>query len=141
MTNLKLKLSHVAVAVENLEAAKTFYTLLGLDFSPEVEEVPSQKVKTAFAPITESYAHLELLESTDPEGPVGQFLKKKGAGIHHLCFETEDIYSLMATLKEKNISLIYELPQIGAGGCLVNFIHPKYSGGVLIELSQRRKQQ
>jgi methylmalonyl-CoA/ethylmalonyl-CoA epimerase len=99
-----------------------------------VEAVPEQKVKTAFFPVGE--ARLEYLESTDPEGPVGKFLAKRGPGIHHVCFEVDDIDAAVAELVAKGVRMIDAAPRAGAHGCRVAFIHPAETGGVLMELSQ-----
>ena len=99
-----------------------------------LEEVPDQKVKTAFFPIGES--RLEFLESMDPEGPVGKFLQKRGPNIHHVCFEVDDIDAAVKTLVAKGVRMIDSVPRQGAHGSRVAFIHPSETGGVLMELSQ-----
>lgn len=131
-------LDHVAVAVDSLEKAVSIYSLLGLKFSEQREIVTDQQVRTAFAPI-DGHAHIELLESTDPEGPIGKFIAKKGPGIHHLCFGVPNLKKSIDFLKSKGIQFLYPESKIGAGGKLVNFIHPKSCGGVLIELSESPK--
>ena len=128
-------LDHIAIAVESLEASKQFYELLGLKFVHD-ELVEEQKVMTSFAYL-DNRARVELLESTDPEGPIGKYVAKKGAGLHHLCFRVPDIQSKQKTMQEQGIKFIYEAPKPGADKCLINFIHPKSTGGVLIELSQK----
>lgn len=103
--------------------------------TPEhTEDVPEQRVKTAFFPVGEST--LEFLESTDPEGPIGKFLAKRGPGIHHVCFEVDDIDAAVAQLLAKGVRMIDQAPRKGAHGCRVAFIHPAETGGVLMELSQ-----
>ena len=130
-------LDHIAIAVEELETSVEKYQSLGLDFSDKREIVESQKVKTAFAQIDE-HAHIELLESTDSEGPIGKFIQKNGAGIHHLCFKVKDVIQKQKELEAKGMRFIATKPFAGANNCLVNFIHPKSMNGVLIEISQKR---
>jgi methylmalonyl-CoA/ethylmalonyl-CoA epimerase len=103
--------------------------------SDHTEVVPEQKVATAFFPVGEST--LEFLESTDPEGPIGKFLAKRGPGIHHVCFEVDDIDAAVAQLLAKGVRMIDQAPRNGAHGCRVAFIHPAETGGVLMELSQQ----
>ncbi len=130
-------LDHIAVAVNNLDQAQKVYEDLGFSFSPEREIVESQKVITAFCPIDQN-GHIELLAPSEEDGPIYQFLQKKGPGIHHLCFRVKDVEKKSLELKEKGYTLINERPVAGANNCLVNFIHPKSTGGVLIEISQVR---
>ncbi len=128
------KIAHLGIAVKDLEAAKSFYLdVLGLDCTGE-EEVPSQKVRTAFIPVGE--VNIELLESTDPEGPIAKAIEKRGEGIHHVAFEVEDIHAALAALKAKGVRLIDEEPREGAHGAKIAFIHPKASMGVLVELCE-----
>lgn len=129
------KIDHVGIAVEDLEAAVARYTQL-LGKAPEhFEEVAEQKVKTAFFSVGES--NLELLESTSPDGPIGKFIAKQGrGGIHHLCVEVDDIEATLAAYKEAGVQLIDETPRTGAHGKKVAFVHPKATGGILLELSQ-----
>lgn len=129
-------LDHIAIAVKNIEATKKIYQDFGLKFSDKVEEVKEQKVLTAFAQI-DQHAHIELLEPTSDESTIHKFLQTKGEGIHHLCFKVPDVKLKTIELKQKGYHFIYPEPKIGAGGCLVNFIHPKSTGGILIEISQR----
>ncbi|NLW16264.1 MAG: methylmalonyl-CoA epimerase [Firmicutes bacterium] len=128
------KIAHLGIAVKDLEAAKRFYQdVLGLTCTGE-EEVPSQKVKTAFFPVGE--VNIELLESTDPEGPIAKAIEKRGEGIHHLAYEVEDIEAALAAMKEKGVRLIDEEPREGAHGAKIAFIHPKATLGVLVELCE-----
>ena len=129
-----LRINHLGIASPGLaEAMERMQRLFGLE-AEHTEEVPEQKVKTAFFPVGES--SLEYLESTDPEGPIGKFLAKRGPGIHHVCFEVDDIDSAVAGLVAKGVKMIDETPRNGAHGCRVAFIHPSETGGVLMELSQ-----
>lgn len=129
-------LDHIAIAVSNLDEAQKIYEDLGLTFSKEREVVASQGVETAFAQLDQR-AKLELLCPYGKEGPIHQFLAKKGPGIHHICLRVEDVALAGESLKQKGYKLLYETPQKGAHGCLVNFVHPKSTGGVLIEISQK----
>jgi len=129
-------LDHIAIAVKSIPAAKKTYEDLGLTFAPEIEEVKEQLVLTAFAHIDQN-AHIELLEPTSEASTIHKFIESKGEGIHHLCFKVPDVKAKTKELSDKGYRFIYPEPRIGAGGCLVNFIHPKSTGGVLIEISQR----
>ncbi len=129
-----LRINHLGIASPGLgEAMARMERLFGME-ADHVEDVPQQKVRTAFFPVGES--RLEYLESTDPEGPVGKFLAKRGPGIHHVCFEVDDIDAAVAMLVSKGVRMIDEKPRAGAHGCRVAFIHPSETGGVLMELSQ-----
>lgn len=129
-----LRINHLGIAAPGLgEAMARMERLFGMA-AEHVEEVPEQKVKTAFYPVGES--HLEWLESTDPEGPIGKFLGKRGPGIHHVCFEVDDIDAACAELGRRGVKMIDATPRNGAHGCRVAFIHPSEMGGVLVELSQ-----
>jgi len=129
------KIDHVGIAVGSIEEAKKFFvSVLGMSVL-EVEEVPDQKVKVAFLPIGGS--EVELLESTDPEGPISRFIAKNGEGIQHIAFRVKDIKQALARLKEQGVWLIDQEPRRGAGGAQIAFIHPKSTGGTLIEICQR----
>jgi methylmalonyl-CoA/ethylmalonyl-CoA epimerase len=129
-------LDHIAIAVKDIASAKKIWEDMGLTFAPELEEVKDQKVITAFAHVDVN-AHIELLEPTSQESTIHKFIEQKGEGIHHLCFKVSDVKKKTAELTSKGYRFIYPEPRIGAGGCLVNFMHPKSTGGILIELSQR----
>lgn len=129
-------LDHVAIAVKDLEESVGVYTKLGLHFDDKREVVEEQKVKTAFAHIDEN-AHIELLEPTSEESAIHKFINKNGPGIHHLCFRVKDVKTKQEELTQEGFRFIYPEAVTGAGGCLVNFIHPKSTGGVLIEISQK----
>jgi len=129
------KIDHIGIAVGDLDKALDLYRgQLGLDFKG-IEEVEEQKVRVAFFPVGES--KIELLETTDPAGPVGKFIEKKGEGVHHLSFRVTDIESKLKQLKEQGVALIDEKPRYGAGGAKIAFLHPKSTGGILIELCER----
>jgi len=126
-----VKIDHIGIAVNNLEGAMKLYTdVFGLKVG-EIETVEEQKVKVAMIPIGES--RIELLETTDPEGPIGKYIAKRGEGIHHLALEVSDIRGMLEILKGKGVPLIDEKPRIGAGGAEMAFIHPK-GAKVLVEL-------
>jgi methylmalonyl-CoA/ethylmalonyl-CoA epimerase len=131
-----LKIDHIGVAVENLDETLALYTgILGLELHG-TETVEAQKVKTAFLPVGES--EVELLATTDPEGPIGKFIAAKGQGVQHIAFRVEDIEAALAELKAKGVRLIDEVPRYGAGGARIAFIHPKATNGVLVELCERK---
>lgn len=127
------RLNHIGIAVRSLNERLALYRALGLDIKGE-EEVTSQKVKVAFLPFEGS--QIELLEPTAQESPIAGFIEKKGEGLHHICFEVDDIRSAMADLKAQGFQLLSDEPRPGAHGSQVCFIHPKSGGGVLIELCQ-----
>jgi len=128
-------IDHIGIAVNSIEESLKFWeTTLGVKCTG-VETVEDQKVKTAFLPIKES--EIELLEATSPESPIAKFIEKKGEGIHHLAIRVDDLEKALAELKEKGVKLIDETPRRGAGGAMIAFIHPKATGGILLELSQR----
>jgi methylmalonyl-CoA epimerase len=129
-----VKLDHVGVAVSSLAQARKFYEDLGLACSGE-EEVPDQKVRVALFPVAGT--RVELLESTDAEGPIGKFLQKRGPGLHHLCLEVTDLAGALRSLESKGYALIDREPRTGAGGHRVAFVHPKSTGGVLLELTEK----
>jgi methylmalonyl-CoA/ethylmalonyl-CoA epimerase len=127
-------LDHIGIAVESIDDSLGIYQALGLEVE-DVEVVPEQGVRVAFLPVGDS--RLELLEPTDESSPVARHLELRGPGIHHLCLRVQDIRSAMAGLVERGCRLLSEEPQRGAHGDLVCFVHPKSTGGVLLELSQR----
>ena len=127
-------LDHIAVSVPDLnEAIKRFAEDFGLNFAG-TEAVESAKTMTAFFPIEGT--QIELIHPLNGQGPVQKSLEKRGAGLHHICFRTDDIHGDMSALKEKGYRFLSDGPTPGAHGSLVAFIHPKSAGGVLIELAQ-----
>lgn len=132
--SFKIELDHIGVATHSLKEAD-FFKILGLA-DGGVEEVPTEKVKVGFYE-TGNNATVELLEPTSDESPIAKFLDKRGPGIHHICFRVQGIDQLVSHLKAKGIRLINEEPRIGAHNCRVVFIHPKSTGGVLVELSEK----
>lgn len=131
-------IEHIGIAVKSLESAIPFYEeMLGLKCYA-VEEVVDQKVKTAFFKVGQT--KIELLESTDPEGPIGRFLEKRGEGVHHIAFATEDgVQNSLDELAQKGVQLIDKSPRKGAEGLNIAFIHPKSTIGVLTELCEDAK--
>jgi methylmalonyl-CoA/ethylmalonyl-CoA epimerase len=130
-------IEHIGIAVKDITSAIQFYeNVYGLKCYA-VEEVKDQKVKTAFFMIGQT--KIELLESTDPEGPIGKFIEKKGEGIHHIAFATENIEESLNDLKTKNIQLIDQQPRKGAEGLDIAFLHPKATMGVLTEICGHKK--
>ncbi|PKK91625.1 MAG: methylmalonyl-CoA epimerase [Candidatus Wallbacteria bacterium HGW-Wallbacteria-1] len=128
------KIDHIAVAVENLTAsAEILGKLLGISPS-EVEEVAEQKVRALFFDI--GGVHIELLEPTSEDSPVAGFLEKKGQGIHHIAFATDDIQNEISRLDQQGFKMIDSIPRTGAGGKKIAFIHPRSSEKVLTELCQ-----
>lgn len=126
-------IDHLGIAVRSLDQAVPYYeNALGLKCEHR-EEVPSQKVRTAFFAVGE--VHLELLEPTDPESPIAKFLEKNPAGgIHHIAFKTDNIEGQLKQAADAGVKLINEKPLEGAGGKLVAFLHPKFTFGTLTEL-------
>lgn len=132
-----LKVDHIGIAVKNLEEAKKFYVeKLGMTHLPDDEVVEQQKVKVSFFPCGDS--EIELLESTSPDGPIAKFIEQKGEGIQHIALRVDNIEAALADLKEQGVRLIDEKPRYGAGGADIAFVHPKATGGILLELSQRK---
>ena len=125
------KIDHLGIAVNSIEEARKFYeNVLGLRCE-RVEEVPSQKVRTAFFRIGET--HIELLEPTSEDSPIAKFLASKGEGIHHVSYRSNDLKVELVKAAEAGCRLIHEEPITGAGGKQVAFLHPKSSHGVLTE--------
>ena len=128
------KINHIGVAVKDLdEAIKLYRDQLGLEFKG-TDEVESQKVKVAFFKIGET--NIELVAATSPDSPIAKYLEKNREGIHHICFEVDNINKALESLKERGVKLINEEPRKGAHNTLVAFIHPKSTNGVLTEICQ-----
>ncbi len=128
------KISHLGIAVKNIEDSLKLYTdVFGLELEG-IEEVPEQKVKVAFLPIGES--RIELLEATEPDSAVAKFIEKKGEGIQHIAFQVENVEKAITSAKEMGLKMIDEKPRKGAGGAKIAFIHPKNTYGVLMELCE-----
>ncbi|HOQ41184.1 MAG TPA: methylmalonyl-CoA epimerase [Smithellaceae bacterium] len=129
-----LKIDHIGIAVKNLEESARLYEMLGIQ-STGSEVVAEQKVKVSFFPVGDS--EIELLESTSPDGPIARYIEKNGEGIQHLALRVDNIEAALAELKANGVRLIDEKPRYGAGGAKIAFVHPKSTGGILLELSQR----
>jgi methylmalonyl-CoA/ethylmalonyl-CoA epimerase len=130
-----MKIDHLGIATKGIEEALKFWQdALGLE-NIHTETVEEQKVRVAMLPIGES--RIELLEPTADDSPISKFLEKRGGGIHHIAIEVPDIKIALAKLKSEGARLIDEEPKVGAEGCLVAFVHPVASGGVLLELVQK----
>ncbi|MEJ5316693.1 MAG: methylmalonyl-CoA epimerase [Tenuifilum sp.] len=127
-------IEHIGIAVKSLEESIPFYEkVLGLKCY-NIEEVKDQKVKTAFFMVGQT--KIELLESTDPEGPIGKFIEKKGEGIHHIAFAVKGIEEQLKRMEEQGVTLIDKAPRKGAEGLDIAFLHPKSTLGVLTELCE-----
>ena len=130
-------IEHIGIAVKSLDDAIPFYEkVFGLECYA-VEEVADQKVKTAFFKVGET--KIELLESTDAEGPIGKFLEKKGEGVHHLAFAVDGLDNKLKAAEEAGVRLIDKQPRKGAEGLNIAFLHPKSTFGVLTELCEAPK--
>ena len=131
-----MKIDHIGIATRQLEEGLALWRdALGLPVDA-TEEISEQGVRIAMLPIGDT--HVELLEALSPDSSVGKFISKRGPGIHHIAVQVEDINASLADLKSKGARLIDETPRIGAGGCLIAFVHPSTTSGVLLELVQHR---
>jgi len=129
-----MKIDHLGIATKSIDEALKFWgNALGLE-NIHTETVEDQKVRIAMLPIGES--RIELLEPTSDASPISKFLEKRGGGIHHIAVEVDDIVAALERLKNRGMRLIDEMPRTGAEGCLVAFVHPASTGGVLLELVQ-----
>ena len=124
---------HLGIAVRSIAESRVFYEALGLAVEA-VEEVPGEGVRVAMIPC--GAMRLELLEPTSGESPIARFLERRGPGLHHLCLATDDLGADDARLREAGYQVLRPEPTRGAGGCWIQFVHPKSAGGVLVELSQ-----
>jgi methylmalonyl-CoA/ethylmalonyl-CoA epimerase len=130
-----MNLDHIGIATNQLaESLAIWCQAIGLQVD-STEEIPEQGVRIAMLPLGDT--HVELLEPLSSDSPVGRFLARRGPGIHHLAIQVEDIQASLAALNDKGFRLIDKEPRIGAGGCLVAFIHPSSTNGVLLELVER----
>jgi methylmalonyl-CoA/ethylmalonyl-CoA epimerase len=129
------RVDHIGIAVKSIAESLKVYEAMGLK-SVGVEEVAEQKVRVAFLPIGE--AEIELLESTAPDGPVAKYIEKNGEGIQHVALRVDNLEAALAELKALGVRLIDEKPRYGAGGAKIAFVHPRSTGGVLLELSERK---
>ncbi|NQU29318.1 MAG: methylmalonyl-CoA epimerase [Anaerolineae bacterium] len=128
------KINHIAVAVSEIDSSLSFWRdALGLELT-ELRDVPAESAQIAFLPVGGS--EVELVRPTTDDSGLAKYIAKNGAGMHHLCLETDDIEGMLAQLKDKGVQLINESPRTGADGKRYAFIHPKSTGGVLVELYQ-----
>ena len=133
-THMIVGLDHIAIAVPDLQKAiERFMTDFGLRFDHQ-EDVESAQTSTAFFPLENT--SIELVHPLNGQGPIQKYIEKKGGGMHHLCFRSDNIQQDIAHLKSKGYQFLSEAPYLGAHNCMVIFIHPKSCDGVLIELSQ-----
>lgn len=127
------RIDHVGIAVRSIAEARGLYESMGLHVEA-IEEVPHEGVRVALIPCGES--RIELLEPMSEDSPIAKFLEKKGPGIHHLCLGSDDVRGDDARLREAGYQVLRPEPTRGAGGCWVQFVHPKSTGGVLLEISE-----
>jgi methylmalonyl-CoA/ethylmalonyl-CoA epimerase len=127
------RIDHVGIAVQSIAEARKTYEALGLHVE-EIEEVPHEGVRVALIPCGES--RIELLEPLGETSPIAKFLEKRGPGVHHLCLASDDVRGDDAKLRESGFQVLRPEPTRGAGCCWVQFVHPKSTGGVLLELSE-----
>jgi methylmalonyl-CoA/ethylmalonyl-CoA epimerase len=133
------RIDHVAIVVRDLDAALRVYRdVLGLPLQ-RVEEVPAEKVKVAFLPLPQGDGEVELVQPTADDTGIARFLEKRGEGMHHICFEVDDIQAAMADLAANGLQILEEKPRLGSQGQKYVFIHPKTAHGVLIELYERSR--
>jgi methylmalonyl-CoA/ethylmalonyl-CoA epimerase len=127
------RIEHVGIAVRSIAEARGLYEALGLHVEA-IEDVPHEGVRVALIPCGAS--RIELLEPLSDDSPIAKFLEKRGPGMHHLCLASDDVRSDDARLREGGYQVLRPEPTRGAGGCWVQFVHPKSTGGVLLELSE-----
>ena len=127
------RIEHIGIAVRSIDEARGFYEALGLRIAA-IEDVPHEGVRVALIPCGES--RIELLEPTTEDSPIAKFLEKRGPGIHHLCLASDDVRADDTRLRESGYEVLRPEPTQGAGGCWVQFVHPRSTGGVLVELSE-----
>ncbi|MCF8302665.1 MAG: methylmalonyl-CoA epimerase [Bacteroidales bacterium] len=131
-------IEHIGIAVKDLQDSIKYYEeVLGLECYA-IEEVKDQKVKTAFFKVGDT--KIELLESTDPEGPIGKYIEKKGEGVHHIAFAVKGIEKVLEEAENKGMRLIDKQPRKGAEGLDIAFLHPKSTHGVLTELCENKNE-
>ena len=138
---VRIRLDHIGIAVNDLDEGQHFWQLLGMIPELEDEHVKDQGVITRFIPISPDKQQkppmIELLYPTGKDTPIGRFIDKKGTGIQQICFQVDDLKSMIAHLLDSGISMIDKEPRAGSKNCLIAFVHPKSTGGVLVELSQK----
>ena len=136
---MKIYLDHIGIACENLEQSSKFWNLIGL-LQGDDELVEDQGVVTRFFSTSSNdptSPKIELLEATGPDTPIGKFLSKRGPGVQQVCFRVENLENMIAHLTDNGVVMIDTEPRNGAHGALIAFVHPKSTGGVLVELAQK----
>jgi len=136
----RIEIDHIGIATNSLDEGSKFWKLLGLQSQGDDEFVEDQGVITRFFPLSKSITsgpNIELLEPSGPNTPIGKFLEKRGAGIQQLCLSVDDLEELISHLVRNGITMIDEVPRKGSHNSIIAFVHPKSTGGVLVELKQR----
>ena len=137
---MKIYLDHIGIACENLDESSAFWNLIGLIQGDDDELVEDQGVNTRFFSTSQGDTRapmIELLEPTGSDTPIGKFLAKRGAGVQQVCFRVDDLEEMIGMLISNDIQMIDSVPRRGAHGSLIAFVHPKSTGGVLVELTQK----
>ena len=137
---MKIYLDHIGISCDDLDESSRFWKLIGLIQGQNDELVEEQGVTTRFFSTSEndpSNPMIELLEPTGEDTPIGKFLKKRGPGVQQICFRVENLESMIKLLLDNGVNMIDEIPQKGSHGSLIAFVHPKSTGGVLVELAQK----
>ena len=138
--NQRITIDHIGIAANTLDEGSRFWKLIGLIADGEDDRVEDQGVTTRFFPLNEiehSITNIEILEPTGPSTPIGEFLEKRGPGIQQLCLAVDDIEEMIAHLVNNGVRMIDSVPRKGAHNSIIAFVHPKSTGGILIELKQR----
>ena len=138
--NQRITIDHIGIAANTLDEGSRFWKLIGLVAEGEDDRVEEQGVTTRFFPLNEiehSKTNIEILEPTGPSTPIGKFLEKRGPGIQQLCLAVDDIEEMIAHLVNNGVRMIDSVPRKGAHDSIIAFVHPKSTGGILIELKQR----
>lgn len=138
--NQRITIDHIGIAANTLDEGSRFWKLIGLIAEGEDDRVEDQGVTTRFFPLNEiehSKTNIEILEPTGPSTPIGKFLEKRGPGIQQLCLAVDNIEEMIAHLVNNGVRMIDSVPRKGAHNSIIAFVHPKSTGGILIELKQR----
>ena len=138
--NQRVTIDHIGIAANTLDEGSRFWKLIGLTADGKDDRVEDQGVTTRFFPLNEiehSITNIEILEPTGPSTPIGKFLEKRGPGIQQLCLAVDDIEEMIAHLVNNGVRMIDSVPRKGAHNSIIAFVHPKSTGGILIELKQR----
>ncbi len=132
-----LGIEHIGIAIDSIEKEAPFWKLLLKDSKNSSEVIDDQKVITDI--FDTGFGKIELLEATDPDSPIAKFIEKRGKGIHHICLQVDHIQKAIAEMINAGVQMIDKIPRLGAEGLLIAFIHPKSTGGVLVELAEKLK--